>query len=241
VPTTDYSFGQAFAAELGRQIDDLGFDGIYFDETNFPSGVLERSFSVGHWDGVSGTVDQETGKVVERVGYTWLLAREYQKRLFESLRDRGVWVLGNGQPHTTDANRETWPRFTETHATLLRAYEAHLYAPMAYSFGSWTMAEIRDRLRVGLVPCTTGPEDAICLVRHFFPITPTELHAGWMKGLERVIATEDGQYGWDGEFNYRLLRFDADGMALTPEEGAAESEVSVRVPEGGVAVLERRP
>jgi hypothetical protein len=239
VPTTENSFGRAFAEEIDRQVDDLGFDGIYFDETNFPSGVLERSFSVGDWDGVSGTVDPDTGEVVERIGYTWLLARDYQKGLFESLRAKGVWVLGNGQPHTTDANAENWPRFTETHATLLRAYEAHLYAPMAYSFGSWTMAEIRDRLRVGLVPCTTGPEDGICVVRHFFPITPTELHAGWMKGPERVIATEDGAYGWDGRFNYRLRRFDAEGAPLPPEEGAAESEVNVSVPEGGVAVLER--
>lgn len=57
--------------------------------------------------------------------------------------------------------------------------------------------------------------------------TPLELHAGYLLGKERIVATHDGNYGWDEPFRYRLWIYDAEGKAEAPAWQDAKNRVAV--------------
>jgi hypothetical protein len=241
-PTESNRFGSAFREALERQRVELAADGFYIDETDFPSGMWRDCYTFNQWDGTSALLDPKTFAIRRKIGYTFLLAEKYQHQVLDELRAAGVWFLGNGQPCTLSFNRDTWPRFTEMDLNLRRASEAHLYSPLAYGRGAYTVEKLRERLDVGMLYCVTAPEDRLGIVGRFFPITPTELHAGWVKGEERIVTNRSGTFGWANErYRYRLWRYLKSGTPVEdpPLWQTGEGFVEVQVPEKGIAILER--
>ena len=51
-------------------------------------------------------------------------------------------------------------------------------------------------------------------INHMFPITPVELHRGWVKGKERIVSCVSYQTVWDRQERPRALRFDAVGRDI---------------------------
>ncbi len=242
-PTTTNSFGSAFQRVLVGERRELGVDGFYFDETTKP-GRLEDPVTYGQGDGVTAVLDPRTFAVRQRVGSLPLLTGPYLSRLSQQLLDAQLIAVGNFAPETGEQNRMSWPRFVETD-NLRHCPSAHLYSPLAFSyrFEQYTMEEIRERLEQGLVWCVTGPEDRIGIVRHFFPLTPRRLHAGWIEGEERIIAAESGTYGWrDGPSTARLWLFDANGKRVeeNPAWVTIGQPIRVEIPQGGIGILERQ-
>ena len=81
---------------------------------------------------------------------------------------------------------------------------------------------------------------------HMYPITPTELHEGWVKGEERIITTLPGVYGWHGDTQlHRVYRYDGRGLEIGHGwySTVRESGVSTRVDPGPneIAIIERVP
>jgi hypothetical protein len=72
-------------------------------------------------------------------------------------------------------------------------------------------------------------------INHSYPITPVELHRGWVKGKERIVSCVSYQTKWDRQEAPVALRFDANGrdMALgdavtvTGEPGAWNISVKI--------------
>lgn len=103
-----------------------------------------------------------------------------------------------------------------------------------------SIAGIRERLAIGLLHYRVGLADRSDVLRHCYPITIRELHAGWIVGDERVVTMLSGSYGWPGEtVAARLRLYEADGSARPVLELAPAERHPVTVPEGGVAILER--
>jgi len=80
---------------------------------------------------------------------------------------------------------------------------------------------------------------------YVFPFTPIELHAGYLLGRERIIATHSGNYGWAGERCLVQVRhFSKDGK-LTGKDFTTtvgkESRTAVELAESEAVVLERLP
>ncbi len=48
-------------------------------------------------------------------------------------------------------------------------------------------------------------------VNHTFPITPLELHKGWVLGKERILTCVSGKYDWKHPDKPKVYRFDLDG------------------------------
>lgn len=238
-PTLENRFGPAFAQMIDTLMADWGADGVYWDETTHPSGMTDP-LTYGVWDGHTALLDPGTHAVREKVGHLYLLTKDYKLWLYERLRERGATLLGNGQPVCLATNQSWFPRFTETHTNLDRARESHLYTPLAYGGTNQPMAELRRRLELGMLHQRVGLKDASEVVGWFYPITITDLHRGWVRGEERIVTTRSGQYGWSTPTAARLLAWDAGGQRVTDRLLAVAPEHTVPVPEGGVAVLERR-
>lgn len=241
-PTLENSFGKVFRAALETQRREMGVDGFYIDETNMPSGLSTDPITYNAWDGVSAILDPQTFAIKEKVGYTFLLAEKYQNQLIDQMSDEGMWFMGNGAPSTGSQNRSKWPRFVESQVVVSNARLAQLYTPLAFGSEAPTLEILRRELAYGVLHSCSGPSDQNGIVGHFFPITPTALHAGWVQGKERVVTSHSGKFGWPGEkFGYRIWSYRADGMPVEtmPQWKNATGLVQVEVPENGIAILER--
>jgi len=239
-PTLDNSFGKEFFRVVDTLMDEYGADGIYLDETTQPSG-LGDPITYNRWDGHTAILNPRDFSIERKVGSLYLLCRDYKLALIEHIRKRGGWMLGNGQPVCLALNRERFPRFTETHTIISRAYEGHLYTPLAYGTANPTMEMIRERLALGMLYCRVGLRDRTDAIAHFFPITILEIHAGWVKGKERIVTMKSGTYSWeDKPVKARIYPYDSNGTALQPiEKTSPRGEFKVQVPEGGLCIIER--
>lgn len=242
-PTLENSFGKTFRAALDAQKREMGVDGFYIDETNLPSGLSSDPVTYNLWDGRSAILDPQTFAIKQKIGYTFLLSEQYQNQLIEEMSAEGTWFLGNGAPTTRSQNNSKWPRFVETQVVVSNARLAQLYTPLAFGTGAPSVEILRRELAYGVLHSCSGPSDKNGIVGHFFPITPTELHAGWVQGKERVVTSVSGKYGWaNEEFNYRIWSYNADGTPIEaePQWKKTTGLVQVDVPENGIAILERK-
>ena len=242
-PTETNSFGKALRIALQKQADTLGVDGFYFDESN-RSGSVHDPITYSVWDRRSAILDPRTFAILQRIGYIPLLSANYQARLYADLRRRGFWILGNDQPYRMVENRDTWPRFSETDV-LTDIYRSNLYSPLAFSykFEHYTVQDLRDRLDLGGILAMTGPADTLGIVEKFFPITPLELHRGWIQGEERIITDRSGEFGWrDRPSRVRVWQYTAKGdpTETDPPWRDLDRPVSITVPEGGLVIIERK-
>ncbi len=238
-PTLANRFGAAWRETLDTLLDRFGADGVYWDDSAWPTG-LGDPITYGEWDRHTAILDPETFAIQARVGSLVLLSKAYRLSIHEHLAARGAPLLCNGQPVTLDENRLTSPRFTETHDTLGRTVETHLYSPLAYARPNPTMTQIRERLAVGVLWYRVGLKDTTDAPRHFYPITITDLHAGWVRGEERVITMTSGSYGLPGaKGSARLYRYSADGAKIEETVLPPAETFALSVPEGGLAILER--
>jgi len=53
-------------------------------------------------------------------------------------------------------------------------------------------------------------------INHMFPITPIELHEGWIVGKERTVTCVSGTYRWLAKRKPKVLVFDMAGYPVTP-------------------------
>jgi hypothetical protein len=68
-----------------------------------------------------------------------------------------------------------------------------------------------------------------------YPITPIELHRGWVKGKERIVSCVSYTTTWDRQEAPKALRFDAvgreipvgDAVTVTGEAGAWNITVKI--------------
>jgi len=86
------------------------------------------------------------------------------------------------------------------------------------------MARVRAYLRYGCLYIHTsfrnsfpasGPKSGeYGPINHMYPITPIELHRGWVKGKERIVSCVSYKTIWQKESQPRALRFDAVGREI---------------------------
>ena len=73
-------------------------------------------------------------------------------------------------------------------------------------------------------------------INHMFPITPVELHRGWVKGRERIVSCVSYSTLWERQAKPVALRFDAvgreipvgDGAVIAGKPGAWEITVNIK-------------
>ena len=243
-PTLSNSYGKAYEKMMDLYFDHFQFDWLYWDESRGPGATAaDRESPSGAtfnaWDGHTAEIDPKTNRIIRTYALLPLLCDDYIISVVDRVRKRGGFVLFNGAAATI--RRATCPAMAETQDHITRAYELHMGSPLAYGFGKPRIEDIRRRLDLGTVYLRTHLDYASKVVTRFFPLTIEELHAGWVKGRERVITNRSGSFGWTGPFKARVWQYDRYGNELNanPPVRAYTDTAEVEAPEDGVAVLER--
>ena len=250
VPTTENTYGRAMAGYFDLCLDELGYDGIYWDQVSHSG----RYVAYGMFDGHSAMPDISTMTVTERVALVPLICQDYQLRQAHRVLDAGKVLIGNSQPETATMTQVHFPRFVEAwHPS--RLVDAHLYCPLGLGSPDRVQSEdqvaanIRDNLMWGGLwywyvgwwnVQLTHPH----ITAHMFPFTPIELHAGYLIGEERILTAKSGLFGWGDDSPRRVYVYNELGHLQedfdAPErtiDGARYTEL--RLPGGWLAAIVR--
>jgi len=223
-------------------LDEVGFDGIYFDQFSLAYSNRADRYTYDRWDGCSVELNEQ-GRVVQKVGDLGLISALARRELVEIVLQRGKSVVCNSQPVVRELQDLPIFRFTETQGYdpinnvppgQKRLDVCHLGCPLALGhawpadwMNEWPNASgseffirtVAAHLHHGLLYyyyCTNFPEEGehsgeYGPVNHMFPLTPMELHEGWILGKERLISCISGTFAWTGTQKPRILLFDRHG------------------------------
>jgi len=231
-------------------LDDLGFDGIYWDEMAYSAHHLAYGISDGH----SALPNLKTMTVKEQVAVTPLYCQDYQVQQAKRVMDSGAVLIANGQPRTETMTRLHFPRFVEAwHPTKMR--RAHLYCPLGLGSPDRIASEddiaanIRDNLEAGglwYYYCTWGRVRLTrpTITEHMYPFTPIELRAGMLFGEERILTSRSGMFGWGDASGHRVFVYDVKGYLQPGFEAPTRTTdgntlTELRLPGGWMAAIER--
>ena len=150
-----------------------------------------------------------------------LLSQPFRKQLAERIIKRG-FLQCNGAPHTRTMARLHYQCFVET-AAITNCLRAVLYSPVALG------DHISERTGVDAYRWMLGALDYGCLYNWYdyrvkveyptlasrmFPLTPVELHQGYLLGRERIVTKLSGRYGFGDKSAHEVHVFDAAGREV---------------------------
>jgi len=250
LPTLDSSFGPDIARNLDYIWDQCAADGVYWDELEYSA----YQYHYGEpWDGCSGDIDPTTHQITRLKSSVTLASQPWRLQQVQRCLDRGPFIA-NGQPHTRTMARLHFQRFVET-ASISNCLRAILYSPIALGdhisekTGMDAYRWMVNALNYGCVynwysesVKTAYPT----LASHMFPITPLELHQGYIIGVERIVTNTSGLLGWGDASGHEVHVYDETGREvpdfaapLVTGDGATWTEL--RIAEGWSAAIIRHP
>ncbi|MCK5804537.1 MAG: hypothetical protein KAI66_16990, partial [Lentisphaeria bacterium] len=244
VATRDNTFGKAMLDVVDRYVDEIGVDGLYWDEmeaVGYGTPLITHNTA----DGYSCILNKKTYTIEREIGITTLLGEGHRMAVIDRIRARGGMVMGNGPTTTKDLLAKRVQRMVEVQHNDYWCYQGNLDTPLGYAssrmdFGNWIRALQKATLLVG-TRYTYEHE----ISRYVFPFTPIELHAGYLLGEERIIAAHSGNFGWP---EWRCLaqvhHFDRDGKHTSQTFSTrigAEARTTVTMKSGEAVILERLP
>jgi hypothetical protein len=217
VPTPTNSYGRALAGVLDLLLDDIKYDGIYWDEMPFSSGTFAYNFP--QWDGHTGEINGQAFTLTRKMSSVALLSQPFQEMMVKRITTGGRPLVGNFPPATETMMKYHFPRFCETGA-ITSLYESHLFTPLGLgdSMVERTPPDIAGQIRRHLdfgclyyfyhfLPRMDYP----MLTQYMFPTTPIELHEGYILGKERILTNRPGIYGWGDHCGHEVHVFDETG------------------------------
>ena len=250
VPTATNVWGRDIAKNISFAMDTVGYDGIYWDETEYSAYQYHYG---GPWDGVSADIDPRSMRIHRLKSSVTLISQEYRLNLARKLLDLKAPLIGNGAPHTQSMNELHFPRFVET-GSISNCVLAHLYTPIALG------DHITERTEVDAYNWMLKALDYGCvyywysntvrpthptLTRYRFPITPVELHAGYIIGKERILTNRSGLYGWGDKSRHEVHVFDDQGNEVPGIQAPTvtrngKTYTELRIGEGWSAAVVRK-
>ena len=244
VPTLKNNFGKAALETARRYLDEAGLDGIYWDET---AGVQFNRILVSYsnYDGHSCLLDPKTWRMKREVGVATLSEMPLYNAVIKLIKDRGKMLLCNGSPASLKY-REGVQCMIEVQHNSYYAFEGNLNTPLGYMSWSSSWDDFLRAFDMATLPAdcleTELPHD---ISPFLFPFTTIEIHAGYMLGKERIVATHSGNYGWHGTRSLAQVRhFNKVGKLtnvdfVTTINKEARTDVTLNAKEA--IVLERVP
>ncbi len=250
LPTLENSYGEAIGRYFDLCVNELGFDGIYWDEMSYSA--FEDAWALH--DGYTADPDISTWTIKEPIAWAPLYCQGFQEARAKWLLETGRTLFANGQPRTETMAKLHFPRFVEAwHASKLRS--AHLYCPVGLGSPDRIMEEadiagnIRENLENGglwyyYLGWSRFRLTRKTITEHMYPFTPIELHGGYVIGEERIITCKSGLFGWGDTSAHDVHVYDDAGV-LQPEFDAPTQTVDgmtyteLRLPGGWLAAIVR--
>lgn len=244
VATVQNSYGKAMLTVADRYLDEIGADGLYWDEmecVGYGAPLLTYNILDGH----SCILDPKSYTIQREVGITTLLGEGHRLAVIDRVRKRGGFLMGNGPACTRAILATGVQRMVEIQHNDYWFYEGLLGTPLGYASGRTDFGNVTRALRFGFLLVGTRHNYPHEISRYLFPFTPIELHHGYLLGKERIITLHPGKYGWPGERCLVQVRhFNREGMLTEtdyPTTVEGESRTAIQPAEEEVVVLERLP
>lgn len=249
-PTLTNPFGKEMDKDIEWMLNTVGADGIYWDCYNYSS--------VAHygdeWDGWSGDIDPRKHTLIRKKSFLLLLSWPWKEKATANLLQAGRPLVANGNPDLTSEYKYQFPRFVEA-ADITRLTQTQLFTPIALGDHITERNEV-DAYRWMLNALEWGglyywyssrivPSHPT-LTTYMFPITPMELHSGYIIGKERILTKNSGHFGWGDESEFKVHVFDrvgreTDKIKTTRTVRNHKATVELRLPEGYAAAIVRKP
>lgn len=248
-PTETNSYGQEIEKNVLQILDEIRADGVYWDEHEYS----RWTYHYGEpWDGCSGDIDPKTMKLTGLKSSVTLLTEPWRLRVAKYIMSKGA-LIGNGVPFTRAMAALKFPCFVET-GSITNCADAQLYSPIALGDHLTERNEL-DAYNVMLAALDYGCvyhwyNDVTVipthhhLTRYMFPITPMELHEGYILGKERIITKKSGLFGWGDGAQHEVHVIDDTGHEVegfnaprVEKDGKAYTEL--RIAEGWSAAIVR--
>ncbi len=250
-PTFTNSYGKAIGKNVEIILEEIGADGVYWDEHEFSS---VRYHYGGPWDGVSGIIDLRTMQITRLKSSVTLLSEKWRVAMAKRIMKQGP-LLGNGAPHTQAIAALKFPCFIET-GNITNCTQGHLYSPIALG-DHLTERNETDAYRHMLAALDFGSlydwyNDMTVIPTHktltsyMYPITPVEIHSGYIFGQERIITCKSGLYGWGDNSKHEVHVFNDSGEEVKEFKAPyiirqGKSYTELRLAEDYSAVIIKRP
>ncbi|MBX7256110.1 MAG: hypothetical protein K1Y02_07085 [Candidatus Hydrogenedentes bacterium] len=249
-PTENNSFGPEIAKNVDDILGPIGADGVYWDEHEYS----RWQYHYGEpWDGFSGDIDPTSMTVTRLKSSVTLLTEPWRLALAKRILAKGP-LIGNGPPFTRAMAALQFPCFVET-GSITNCTQAHLYSPIALGDHLTERSEqdaygiILAALDFGCVYHWYNDLDVVPTHPHItsfmYPITPMELHEGYIIGKERIITNRSGLFGWGDMSAHEVHVFDDTGREApgfqTKEVVKDDARYTeVRIGEGWSAAIVRK-
>ncbi len=249
IPLENNSYGPRISRNVDIILGEMGADGVYWDEHEYS----RYGYHYGQpWDGCSADIDPQKMTISRLKSSVTLLTEQWRLALAKRILEKGV-LVGNGPPFTRAMAALRFPCFVET-GSITNCAQAHLYSPIALGDHLTERSET-DAYGVMLAALDYGCvyhwyNDMTVipthphLTRYMYPITPVELHAGYVIGTERIVTKISGLFGWSDASEHEVHVFDDSGREvegfkapLATEGGKTYTEL--RLAEGWSAAIIR--
>ena len=249
-PTEQNEFGRAMKRNVDMILDEIKADGVYWDELEYSA----YQYHFGEpWDGCSADIDAKTMKIRRLKSSVTLISQPWRVALIREIMARGPFIA-NGQPHTRTMARLKFPRFCET-GSVSNCALAQLHSPIALGDHLTERSEadayrnMLAALDYGCVSHWYSDMQVIpayeTLTKFMYPITPLELHEGYIIGKERILTNRSGLFGWGDRSAREVHVFDDAGREVpdfkaptVERDGAMFTEL--RLAEGWSAAIVKK-
>jgi len=248
-PTLENSYGKAIAKNVDIILDEIGCDGVYWDEMD----VSAHHYHFGDpWDGFSGIIDPVSYTINGYKSSVALLSNPWRIKMVQRILKAGKFLIANGAPITETMAALHFPRFVET-GSISASFRSHLYTPIALGDHLTEKNEL-DAYKQMVISLDYGMvyywyADKIwpthkTLTEYMFPITPMELHKGHIIGKERILANHSGIYGWGDNSTHEVHVFNDLGIEIPWPAKTVENDgmkfTEVRLPAGYAVAIVRK-
>ena len=254
--TPNNRLGQALMKSVDVMVDEMGCKLAFMDGFGACYGA---DFTYDTWDGHTAELDPETKTIGQKKASVALLQQEAMVAFARRMHSKGATVIANGTSPTRTVMRETyiihdseivagpWMHLTPTPAALANP---DAVMDKGDQGALCLYRDLQDKLRFGNLFFHYGdlgvhlPRKQISA--YMYPLTFEELHAGYVKGRQRLVTLNPGVYGWRGDRSlHQAYLSDARGvivpssfMTTVDAEGA---RTRLDLGENETAVLRRIP
>ena len=248
IPMLENGYGPAVARNIDIILGECRADAVYWDEL---SGTSHPYHYGEPWDGCSGQINPVTFRLGRLKSSLTLLSLPFRTHHVERIMARAGFIA-NGQPHTRTMADLHYQCFVET-ASISNCARALLYSPVAlgdHQTEKTPLDAYHNMLRALDYGCLYNWYGEAVVPEHptlagsMFPITPIELHEGYIIGEERIVTNRSGLYGWNTTDRHGVHVFDGRGREALDFNAPTRTIDGVtftelRLPKGFGAVIVR--
>ncbi len=264
-PTLSNSFGKELLKSVDIMMDDIGAEMVWADgllsgygaeQGNYPTGFVT---TLEPWDGYSVILDANTKTIAGKYGRIASIGKDALIEYVNRVNAKGgrVWINHMFTvPRSFARLNAYWA--AETNDGDHRCASLHL-SPAPHGLAKPTQIktaqmiydDIRGKLSYGALYTYYWMHGASQLTyplitTDMYPITIEELHAGSIKGKERIITLNSGVYGWPQDSHLHQVRlYDERGRNTVNSFFSTLDKAGLRtrldLTEGQTAVVVRLP